>query len=55
MVEDFHRLFDTEEKPFILVGMDLGALVSKFYAQLYQEYVQCLGKNLMELTLTQVN
>jgi len=39
MVEDFHRLFDTEEKPFILVGADLGAIVTKFYAQLYQDYV----------------
>jgi len=37
MIEDFHRLFDNEEKPFILVGVDMGALVTKFYAQLYQE------------------
>lgn len=39
MVEDFHRLFDNEEKPFVLVGMDLGALVTKFYTQLYQDHI----------------
>lgn len=39
MVEDFHKLFENEEKPFILVGADLGATVSKFYTQMFQDSV----------------
>lgn len=39
MVEDFHRLFDNEEKPFILVGADLGAIVAKFYIQMFHDSV----------------
>ena len=37
MVEDFHKLFENEEKPFVLVGADLGATVAKFYTQMFQE------------------
>jgi len=39
MVEDFHKLFETEKKPFVLVGADLGASVVKFYTQLFQDEV----------------
>jgi len=39
MVEDFHKLFENEEKPFILVGADLGATVLKFYTQMFQDSV----------------
>ena len=37
MVEDFHRLFDIEEKPFVLVGADIGASIAKFYTQVFPE------------------
>lgn len=39
MAEDLHKLFENEEKPYILVGADLGATVMKFYTQIFQEYV----------------
>ena len=39
MVEDFHKLFETEEKPLVLVGADLGASVVKFYTQMFQDEV----------------
>jgi len=39
MIEDMHKLFETEEKPFILVGADLGASVAKFYSQLFRDAV----------------
>jgi len=39
MVEDVHKLFENEARPFTLVGADLGATVVKFYAQLYQDDV----------------
>ena len=39
MFEDFHKLFDNEVKPYILVGADLGATVIKFYTQMLREYI----------------
>ena len=39
MFEDFHKLFDNEAKPYILVGADLGATVIKFYTQMLREYI----------------
>jgi len=39
MVEDFHKLFETEDKPMVLVGADLGASVAKFYTQMFQDEV----------------
>ncbi|XP_047145907.1 uncharacterized protein LOC100199358 isoform X1 [Hydra vulgaris] len=39
MVEDFHRLFDVEEKPLVLVGANLGASIAKFYTQVFSNSV----------------
>jgi len=39
MVEDFHKLFETDQKPFVLVGADLGASIAKFYTQMFQDEV----------------
>lgn len=39
MVEDFHKLFENEKKPFLLVGADLGATVAKFYTQMFPDAV----------------
>ncbi len=39
MVDDFRRLTSYSsqlEKPFILVGAELGALVARFYTQVYE-------------------
>jgi surfactin synthase thioesterase subunit len=39
MVDDLHRLVtysSPQEKPFILVGAEMGAVVSRFYAQIYE-------------------
>jgi hypothetical protein len=39
MSEDLNRLVTAtsqQTKPFILVGADLGALVTRFYAQMYE-------------------
>ncbi|XP_047145908.1 uncharacterized protein LOC100199358 isoform X2 [Hydra vulgaris] len=38
MVEDFHRLFDVEEKPLVLVGANLGASIAKFYTQVFSKF-----------------
>ena len=40
MVEDLRRLLNSassQEKPFMFVGSDLGALIARFYAQIYDE------------------
>lgn len=42
MFEDFHKLFDNETKPFVLVGADLGATVIKFYTQMMRDSVASL-------------
>jgi len=39
MVEDFHKLFENEAKPFLLIGADLGAIVAKFYTQMFPDSV----------------
>lgn len=39
MAEDLHKLFENEEKPYILVGADLGATVMTFYTQIFQDTV----------------
>lgn len=42
MTEDFHRLFtasSTQQKPFILVGSEIGAANARFYAQLFEQQV----------------
>lgn len=42
MTEDFHRLFTAssgQQKPFILVGSEIGAANARFYAQLFEEQV----------------
>jgi hypothetical protein len=39
MSEDLNRLITStsqQPKPFILVGADLGAIVARFYAQMYE-------------------
>ena len=39
MSEDLNRLITStsqQPKPFIFVGADLGALVARFYAQMYE-------------------
>ena len=39
MSEDLHRLItgaSQQPKPFIFVGADLGAIVARFYAQMYE-------------------
>ncbi len=38
MADDLHRLVtlsSQQEKPFVLVGSELGAMVARFYTQLY--------------------
>ena len=40
MVEDLHRLLtvaSNQPKPFLLVGLDFMTLVTRFYAQLYEQ------------------
>lgn len=42
MSEDLNRLItltSQQPKPFIFVGADLGALISRFYTQMYELYV----------------
>ena len=42
MSEDINRLVTAtsqQPKPFIFVGADLGALISRFYTQMYELYV----------------
>jgi len=39
MVDDLHRLItysSQQEKPFIFVGVELGAMIGRFYAQVYE-------------------
>ena len=39
MSEDLNRLLTVtsqQPKPFILVGIDLGAIIARFYAQMYE-------------------
>ena len=45
MVDDIRFLFSNKtnhEKPFMLVGAELGAVNARFYAQMYQELVKIL-------------
>merc|ERR1739848_390370 len=39
MVDDFQRLFSSEKRPFVVVGVDQGGLVAKFYAQMFPDSV----------------
>ncbi|KAK2153006.1 hypothetical protein LSH36_311g03056 [Paralvinella palmiformis] len=45
MVDDLHRLItysSQQEKPFIFVGVELGAMIGRFYAQVYESEISDL-------------
>ena len=41
MADDLHQLVtysSQQERPFIMVGSEVGATIARFYAQLYEGY-----------------
>ena len=49
MVEDLRRLITTssdQERPLMFIGSELGAMIARFYTQIYHTYGIKLKKNL---------
>ena len=41
MADDLHRLVtfsSQQDRPFVIIGSEVGAMIARFYTQLYERY-----------------